>query len=220
MKRRVLVFLWVPFVAFMLWPELEVPFESMLQSTVMVSDSYGHATGVMIEDGLIVTAGHVVENVPTYVQFCDDTVAEVTGIWRHPEYDVGFLWVDPNDWACAALTSSDVLKLGDEVFHVGTPLDPGLRHSLFKGIVTYLMRDWDVWEDGMQIDAWAAPGCSGGPVFDSQGRLVGIVVGGPNRNGACAVIVETSEHIQQALEDYEAEKDKGSSQAQGVISKG
>ncbi|MFZ5583506.1 MAG: trypsin-like peptidase domain-containing protein [Pseudomonadota bacterium] len=72
------------------------------------------------------------------------------------------------------LGSSKELRPGDPVFAVGSPF--GLAHSVSAGIVSasgrFLPSNPHV--AFLQTDAAINPGNSGGPLFDAEGRLVGI----------------------------------------------
>jgi hypothetical protein len=66
--------------------------------------------------------------------------------------------------------------VGDTVLAIGSP--GGLEKTVTRGIVSALGRRFLQIGDVIQIDAAVNHGNSGGPVVDSQGRLVGIVFAG------------------------------------------
>lgn len=67
------------------------------------------------------------------------------------------------------------LRAGDSLFSIGHPL--GYRFTVTAGIVSFVDRDdGDPSGAHIQTDALANPGNSGGPLFDFNGRLVGINV--------------------------------------------
>lgn len=66
------------------------------------------------------------------------------------------------------------LKVGQEVFAIGSPL--GLSFSVTSGIISALYRDFSHSYNVTQSDTSINPGNSGGPLFDLQGRLIGINV--------------------------------------------
>lgn len=59
------------------------------------------------------------------------------------------------------------LAVGQKVFALGSP--HGLEHTFTAGIISALR------DDALQTDATAAPGSSGGPLLDAQGRLAGVM---------------------------------------------
>lgn len=78
---------------------------------------------------------------------------------------------------CASFTTSDDLRVGDDVIAIGNPLGE-LGGSVTTGIISALDREIEI--DGtimnlMQTNAAINPGNSGGGLFDRSGRLVGIV---------------------------------------------
>ncbi|MDR1507650.1 MAG: S1C family serine protease [Treponema sp.] len=72
-------------------------------------------------------------------------------------------------------------KVGDTVYAIGSP--GGLEKTVTQGIVSALGRRFLQIGDVIQIDATVAPGASGGPVVDMDGRLVGIVFAGMGQSG-------------------------------------
>lgn len=67
----------------------------------------------------------------------------------------------------APLRMCSDLAVGEEVWALGSPI--GLDHSFTRGSISALRGDM------VQTDATVAPGSSGGPLFDSRGRVCGIV---------------------------------------------
>ena len=70
-------------------------------------------------------------------------------------------------------------EVGDTIFAIGSPA--GLEKTVTQGIVSALGRRFLQLGDVIQIDAAVNHGNSGGPVVDSQGRLVGIVFAGADQ---------------------------------------
>ena len=77
--------------------------------------------------------------------------------------------------------NSDEVSVGDPVLAVGNPL--GLANTATTGIVSALDRPVSATDsqqqsrvvtNAIQIDAAINPGNSGGPLFDVQGRVIGI----------------------------------------------
>jgi len=67
-------------------------------------------------------------------------------------------------------------RIGDTVLAIGSPL--GLEKTVTSGIVSALGRRFLQIGDVIQIDAAINSGNSGGPIIDSEGRLVGIAFAG------------------------------------------
>jgi len=67
-------------------------------------------------------------------------------------------------------------RVGDTVLAIGSPL--GLEQTVTSGIVSALGRRFLQIGDVIQIDAAINSGNSGGPIIDSEGRLVGVAFAG------------------------------------------
>jgi len=75
-----------------------------------------------------------------------------------------------------SLVDRVIPKIGDSVWAIGSPV--GLEKTVTSGIVSALSRRFLQIGDVYQIDAAVNGGNSGGPLVDSEGRLVGIVFAG------------------------------------------
>jgi len=75
-----------------------------------------------------------------------------------------------------SLVDRVIPKVGDSVWAIGSPV--GLEKTVTSGIVSALSRRFLQIGDVYQIDAAVNGGNSGGPLVDSEGRLVGIVFAG------------------------------------------
>jgi len=140
-------------------------------------------TGVVILDnGTILTNLHVVAGAPRVgVVFSDGMEAEATVIATRPEHDLAVIRATtvPDDLVPATLRSTADLRLGDEVMAVGFPF--GIGPSVSSGVISGLRREYRspegkrILTNLIQFDAAANPGSSGGPLFTSDGEVVGIV---------------------------------------------
>jgi S1-C subfamily serine protease len=140
-------------------------------------------TGVVIvDDGTILTALHVVEDASTVeVIFADGSESAAAVISRHPENDLAVLRavVVPDDLVPATMAGSAGLQVGDEIAAVGHPF--GIPNSLSAGVVSGLGRTYVSPDTGLtlsnliQFDAAVNPGNSGGPLVNRDGEVVGIV---------------------------------------------
>lgn len=187
MKFTILVLLLVFIATFYVYtvetsPEIR-PIDNHIQSTVIVHiGEYGHASGVYISPHCILTAAHVVEDYDGYNGFIsvftpDGTQRDIRQIVIDYDDDLAFVYTEEPSSAWSKLGSISAVLVGDDVLLVCTPLDRSNVVTLTKGIVSHLdRRDTGTrWKDTFQIDAWGAPGCSGGPVFHND-KLVGICV--------------------------------------------
>lgn len=145
-------------------------------------ESLGTSLGsglVLDADGHLVTNAHVVENA------AEIRVRTVTGatypaglVGVDPIRDLALLKVDGADGLVPVIPGdSDRTEVGSWVIAIGNPM--GLSHTVTKGIVSGRGRndfatDRPGYVDLLQIDAAINRGSSGGPVFDMQGRIIGM----------------------------------------------
>ncbi len=175
----------------------------------MVS-SNGLGSGVLISnDGKILTAAHLVEaaNV-TVVEFSNGELipARVLGAVRNA--DVALLQLEhaPARIVVAPLGDSDKVEVGDEVFVVGAPY--GLSHTLTAGHISARHSPDNRISDTaltqfLQTDAAINQGNSGGPMFNVNGEVIGIITNILSRSGGSEGLgfAATSKMARQLLLD-------------------
>ena len=137
-------------------------------------------TGVIVaDDGTILTADHVVAGGGGItVTFADGTVANARITSADTKMDIAVLSPAKLPQVVVPATLGGAAGIGESVVAIGNPL--GLTDSVSAGIVSGLNRTADT-DTGkrtglIQFDAAVNPGSSGGPLLDSRGMVVGIVV--------------------------------------------
>ena len=140
----------------------------------------GAGTGVIIDDGLILTNAHVIEGAgdEISVRFSDETTAPAKLVGASTGDDIALIQVDRADLTPATLGSSSNLLVGDRVVAIGNALNLGVDPSVTSGIVSAKNRqisDGSINLDNLiQTDAAINPGNSGGPLVNAAGEVVGI----------------------------------------------
>jgi serine protease Do len=138
--------------------------------------SYVGSGFVIDASGLIVTNYHVVENAfEITVTLSDGTLVPGKLVHASRLADLAVVQVQaghplkPVQWG-----DSNKLRVGDQVFAIGNPL--GLGTSVTGGIVSGLNRDAQEspYDNFIQTDAAINHGNSGGPLFDMEGKVVGV----------------------------------------------
>ena len=141
----------------------------------------GLGSGVLISnDGKVLTAAHVVQTADVAsVEFSDgqEIIARVIG--SDVQSDVALLQLKemPKGVAPATLGDSDKMEVGDQVFVIGAPY--GISQTLSVGHLSGRHRlntnNQSTSVEFLQTDAAINTGNSGGPMFDMQGNVIGIV---------------------------------------------
>jgi len=138
-------------------------------------------TGVIIDDdGSIMTAAHVVHTADQIVvKFKDGTSVAAKVVSSVSGADVALIKVEalPESTSVALLGDSDKTEAGESAFVIGTPF--GIEHALSIGHVSGTQVR-PVITGGtslkvIQTDASVNPGNSGGPLFNENGEVIGIV---------------------------------------------
>lgn len=143
------------------------------------SERVGIGSGVIIDpSGIILTNNHVVEGATkVLVRTFDEKEHEAKVVGTDPETDIAVLRITSekkDELQAASLGSSDSLQVGDYVVAIGNPF--GLELTVTSGIISAKARVIGAtpFDDFLQTDAAINPGNSGGPLFDLEGKVVGI----------------------------------------------
>jgi serine protease Do len=133
-------------------------------------------------DGLIVTNNHVVAGGPRGDAVDEVTVtlfdgrefkAEIVG--RDATSDLALLKIKVTGVPYVEMESSQKNRVGDWVIAIGNPL--GLGSTVTAGIVSALQRNigaGGAYDRFIQTDTAINPGNSGGPLFNLDGKVIGI----------------------------------------------
>ncbi|MBY0422920.1 MAG: trypsin-like peptidase domain-containing protein, partial [Parvularculaceae bacterium] len=136
-------------------------------------------SGFIIDaSGIVVTNNHVVDNAEEIVVTLSDRreyKARIRAV--DTETDLAVLQLDAKGVRFPSVNFGDSTRtrIGDWVIAIGNPF--GLGGSVTTGIVSARNRDIDPnsnFDDYIQTDAPINRGNSGGPLFDTAGRVIGI----------------------------------------------
>lgn len=167
------------------WPTYAMVFEEVAPSVVNVHLDGATArlgTGFAVAPTRVVTARHLIAGVER-VEVRDvhgrSWPARVVG--TDARVDLALLELEGGQLQPVRLGTSDGLRVGDTVAAVGNPY--GLGHTLSVGVVGHRGRRLSSESTAgprvefLQLSIPLNPGNSGGPVFDAQGRVVGVMTG-------------------------------------------
>ncbi|MCA9025893.1 MAG: trypsin-like peptidase domain-containing protein [Planctomycetaceae bacterium] len=152
----------------------------------------GNGSGSVIDkSGHILTNNHVISDArQVVVTLFNEESYPAKLVGADPINDIAVIKIDapPEQLFPISLGDSDALRVGLRVFALGNPF--GLDRTMSTGIIASLNRTLEVQENWViksiiQIDASINPGSSGGPLLDTQGRLIGMntaIATGDSRN--------------------------------------
>ena len=136
------------------------------------------ASGIVwSQDGVIVTAHHVIERDDHIrVGLPDGKTVRATLVGRDPSTDVAVLRLDQAELSAPAWADPDSLRVGNLVLAIGRP---GTNPAATLGVVSALGGSWRTHGGGvvdryLQTDVVMYPGFSGGPLLDCAGRVLGL----------------------------------------------
>jgi serine protease Do len=144
------------------------------KSTVQLRVGRQFGSGVIVsEDGLILTAGHVIGEPGRKVDVLLPDGSRVSGttLGRDRAIDSGMIRINSNrKWEYAELAAADSFRAGSWCLALGHP--GGLDEE--RGVVARFGRVIAARKRFVQSDCELVGGDSGGPLFDMSGRLIAI----------------------------------------------
>jgi serine protease Do len=194
------------------------PFEDMFKEFNQPSErkATGLGSGFIIDSkGIVVTNNHVIqgaEDIVVSVNGAKEYKAKVIG--KDPYMDLAVLQIESDEkFIPVSFGDSNKARIGDWVIAIGNPY--GFGGTVTTGIISSRNRDIGLtrYDDFIQTDASINVGNSGGPLFDLDGKVVGIntAIIAPGRSGSIGIgfaIPSNSAHkvIEQLLEFGETKR--------------
>jgi S1-C subfamily serine protease len=190
--------------------------QDSIQSVVTIKTSSAQGTGFIINSGgYIITNAHVLADDSGYLASniqaitSDQETRSAQFIGYDGTLDIALLKI-PGQYTALNLGNSDNVQIGEKVIAIGNPL--GLQFSVTEGIVSAIHRATAAngIEGYIQTDAALNPGNSGGPLIDTEGKVIGInnfkISGGENLGFALE-----SNYIRSAVNQISQENLNGTS---------
>ena len=148
--------------------------ENAVESVVTIKTNVAQGTGFIItNDGYVVTNAHVLEG----ARYATATLSNLdtksmTLIGYDSNIDLALLKIS-GSYSPLELGDSDNVHVGEKVVAIGNPL--GLSFSVTEGIVSAVHRVISNSPGAyIQTDAALNPGNSGGPLINTDGKIIGI----------------------------------------------
>ena len=145
---------------------------SIVSIEARVKEGISSGTGCVInENGTILTSSHVVIR-SNHIQVTTSSgrvyTARILAVLQNSS-DLALIKIEPKEkLGVISLGNSQDLKVGQRVLTIGNPF--GFRGTLTTGIISRI----DYEKNRIQTDAAINPGCSGGPLLNIKGEVIGI----------------------------------------------
>ena len=170
------------------------PFEDMFKEFNKPTERKATALGsgfIIDKKGLIVTNNHVIygaEDIVVTVNGTTEYKAKVIG--KDPYMDLAVLEIESDEsFKPVSFGDSDKARIGDWVIAIGNPF--GFGGTVTSGIISSRNRDIGLtrYDDFIQTDASINQGNSGGPLFDLNGKVIGIntAIIAPGQSGSIGI---------------------------------
>jgi len=151
--------------------------ERLRRSTVLIhAGPRGNGSGVIwTADGIIVTNAHVARASALRVQLWDGREFAAEIMSRDTRRDLALLHISAEDLPGALVADSSKVRAGELVIAVGNPMGfvGALTTGVVHGVGALPLRGLGA-QTWVQASVRLAPGHSGGPLADAQGRVIGI----------------------------------------------
>ena len=135
-------------------------------------DGISEGTGCIVtKEGLILTGYHVIEGAKNIdVTMSDGQTYKAKFVAKMKDKkDLALLKINPQTTlSIVSFGDSEGVKVGQKVLTIGNPF--GFSNTLTQGIISRI----DYVKNRFQTDAAINPGCSGGPILNSEGEVIGI----------------------------------------------
>ncbi len=132
--------------------------------------SYGSA--VVIGPGKLITNCHVLQKAKSFQVNKSNISYGATLEFADPERDLCQIKVSNFTAPAVVIGTANKLRIGQKVFAIGNP--ENLELTMSEGIISSLRKQDDEGLPLIQTTAPISHGSSGGGLFDSEGRLIGI----------------------------------------------
>ena len=145
---------------------------------------------VIDEDGIVITNNHVVANAEDIFVRVGEKEYEAKVIGADPYMDIAVIKIKTSDkFRPVSFGDSSKARVGDWVVAIGNPF--GLGGTVTSGIISARNRQIGLtrYEDFIQTDASINQGNSGGPLFNLEGKVIGIntAIIAPGQSGSIGI---------------------------------
>lgn len=128
---------------------------------------------IISTNGVVVTNHHVIDGAyKIFVKIGNKAIRVDKVIDKDKENDLALLKIKIGNYPVVTLGSIDNISIGENIYVIGSP--QGLENTISDGILSGI-REISPGKKVLQITAPISQGSSGGPVFNEEGMVVGVV---------------------------------------------
>ena len=169
------------------------PFEDMFKEFNGPSERKATALGsgfIIDKKGIVVTNSHVIQGAEDILVSVNGTEYKAKVIGKDPYMDLAVLQIESDEkFKPVKFGDSDKARIGDWVIAIGNPF--GFGGTVTSGIISSRNRDIGLtrYDDFIQTDASINLGNSGGPLFNLEGKVIGIntAIIAPGQSGSIGI---------------------------------
>jgi serine protease Do len=154
-------------------------YKNVNKSVFMIFDIKDHnykapvefGSGIAITRDIIATNCHVALKGDDHLVKIERTLEPSQEIYHDELHDLCLLKINQKILSPVTLRSGKSVRIGEEVFTIGSP--KGYEKTMSRGIISNKI----AYNNSaiLQTDAAVSPGSSGGGLFDTHGKLIGII---------------------------------------------
>lgn len=148
--------------------------EEAVKGVVSIKTDRSAGSGFIVNsEGYVVTNAHVISKAQNVkVLLYDGRLVSAKIIGGDGTRDVALLKIE-GEYSALGLADSDRAQVGKKVIAIGNPL--GLSFTVTEGIISAVDREGpNGLSEYIQTDVSLNPGNSGGPLIDTQGKVIGM----------------------------------------------
>jgi serine protease Do len=145
---------------------------------------------IIDKEGIVVTNNHVIQGAEDILVSVNGTEYKAKVIGKDPYMDLAVLQIESDEkFEPVEFGDSDKARIGDWVIAIGNPF--GFGGTVTSGIISSRNRDIGLtrYDDFIQTDASINLGNSGGPLFNLEGKVIGIntAIIAPGQSGSIGI---------------------------------
>ena len=189
--------------------------KSSRPSIVLIQSAEAQGTGFVAgKNGYVITCAHCIEDLEDIAVTFEETrgkqvrkAAKLIAI--DADRDIAILQVTAmTDVEPLLIAAGNLTETGEDVSVIGHPAlgDVALTYTMTKGIVSSADRKFDGVAH-LQTSATINPGCSGGPMFNQKGQVIGMVVAKARKNEGTGFAVSADELAKFLFENSKTAED-------------